>query len=555
MSARRNEADSAKLAAEPGVDSSSFSAPAGVDAILCPDDTCWRIARTDRFGLIVDAATYFAAVRAAMLKARHSIMLVGWDFDLRIDLVRNGKRDGHPVQLGAFLKGIVKRNPGLRIFILKWDMAVLYTLTNQLLPMIALDLITARRIRLRFDSTHPWTAAHHQKIVVIADLLAFCGGIDMTVGRWDTCRHLPGDERRKRPDGSLFGPWHDATAIVDGDAARALGVLARDRWHRATGEALERPRGEGDLWPDAVEPQMRDVDLGIARTMPAYDGRQAVHEVENLYRAAIRSAKKSIYLESQYFASASICEAIAKRLKEADGPEVVVINPLSTEGWLEQETMGTARDLRLASIRQADPHGRFGIFHPANETGEPIYVHAKILIVDDRLIRVGSSNVNNRSMGFDTECDLAIEAKSQAEREAISSIRNGLLAEHLGVKRDRVEKAIAERGSLLGTVEALRQGAGRSLRPIPERQTNAAERFLSRSHLADPERPEHPEKRLEHLAKRFLLRLSSRAWLGLAAAGLGLFILSNRRRHKRQAGGRERLRASQKSPAFVGRRL
>lgn len=85
-------------------------------------------------------------------------------------------------------------------------MAVLYGAGSQTLPILGLDFHSFRRINMRFDSQHPWTATHHQKIVVIDDSLASCGGIDMTVGRRDTRARLPHDERRPRPDGELCGP-------------------------------------------------------------------------------------------------------------------------------------------------------------------------------------------------------------------------------------------------------------------------------------------------------------------------------------------------------------
>ncbi len=501
--------------------------------VLRPGETCWTIARADRLGVIVDAADYFAAVRSSMLRAERSILLVGWDFDLRIALVPDADGTDAPTRLGAFLKHLVRRKPHLRIRILKWDMAVLFTMGLQL-PRFALDLSWVERIRLRFDSQHPWGSAHHQKIAVIDDALAFCGGIDMTTDRWDTRQHAPTDERRTRPDGTISGPWHDATTVVDGEAARALGELARKRWRRATGQRLAPARAARSLWPKSIRPQLRSVNVGIARTMPPFGGRRAINEIESLYLAAIRSARHTIYLESQYFASASLCDAVEQRLAEPDGPEVVVINPLSTMGWLEQRTMGTARDLWLGTIARADRHGKFGIFHPVNAAGRPIYVHAKVLIVDDRLIRVGSSNVNNRSMGFDSECDLAVEAQDPAQRAAIAAIRDDLLAEHLDVHPDELRRAIEEAGSLLGAVRRLQKAAGRSLRPIGRRELNPVEEAIARSHLADPESPQDPEARTAHLIKRVALRIPASAWLALGATGVAALLYARRRRRVRK---------------------
>jgi phospholipase D1/2 len=498
------------------------------EPLLRPGDTCWRLAEADRFAVIIDAAEYFAAAREAMLQAQHSILMIGWDFDLRIKLVPEEHDDGAPTELGRFLKTIVRRSPRLHIRILKWDMAVLYGLARDMLPLFGLQLTTMKRIQLRFDSTHPWTEAHQQKIIVIDDALAFCGGIDMTNGRWDTCDHLPDDERRRRPDGSLAGPWHDAATLVDGAAARALGELARERWRRATGTRIRPAPSDRDIWPDRVVPDLRRVDVGIARTMPGFDGRVPIDEVERLYAAAIRAARSTIYLESQYFAANRICEEIAARLREPNGPEVVVVNPLSTAGWLEEETMGTARSLRLTEVQKADRYGRFGIFQPVNAAGEPIYVHAKVLIVDDRLIRVGSSNINNRSMGFDSECDLAVEARSAVGRAFAIRLREKLLSEHLGSTPEAVAQATAEAGSLLSAVHRLRRDTGRSLRPVPVREVNDAQEALACSHLADPERPAGPETRIVHGAKRALLRVHPAVWAGAGVLGLAALLGARR---------------------------
>jgi phospholipase D1/2 len=500
--------------------------------VLEPGETCWRIERAERFGIIIDAADYFAEAKKAMLNARHTILLIGWDFDLRIRLDPEDGEEEWPDRLGPFLKAIVRKRPGLQVFILKWDAAVLYAPGRQILPVLALDLWTRGRIHLRLDSQHPPMAAHHQKIVVIDDSLAFCGGIDMTDDRWDCRDHAPQDDRRVRPDGSPFGPWHDATAVVDGAAARALADLARSRWNAATGKRLPPPASQRDLWPEGLEPLVEKVDVGIARTMPEYDGRRAIREIEKLTLAAIASAKERIYIESQYFASNEICEALGTRLREPDGPEVVVINPIAAAGWLEETFMGAARNLCLQRIVEADRGERFRIYHPVNEAGEPIYVHAKILIVDDAILRIGSSNLNNRSMGFDTECDLVIEAarssNNSAATAAIRAIRGDLLAEHLGTTAERVAETFDKEGSLRGTIEALRREDGRTLRPIEPEEVSPAERDLVASRIGDPEDPGPPHRRFARLFKRLGQRLPERALWSLLLgflAGLALALL------------------------------
>lgn len=499
--------------------------------ILRPGETCWRIEPARRFAVIVDANDYFAAAKTAMRKARHTIYLIGWDFDLRIQLDPDGDDDNLPDQLGRFLRALIRRRPRLRAFVLKWDYAMLWTLGREIIPMLLADWWRPDRIHFRLDSAHPAAAAHHQKIIVIDDALAFCGGIDMTNDRWDTRAHRPDDPCRVRPNGTPYGPWHDTTAVVDGRAARALGELARERWRHATGERLPAPESPADLWPDDIQPTLRDVDIAIARTAPAYQGRRQIVEIERLCLEAIAAARAAIYIESQYFASAKVCDALAARLREPDGPEVVVVNPLVAEGWLEEKAMGAARSAALRRIHAADRYDRFRIYYPVNDAGDPIYVHAKVMTIDDRLLRIGSSNINNRSMGFDTECDLAVEAApgtpdDDQVRAAVIDVRNGLLAEHLGVAPDAFADALQQQGSLVGAIEMLRRRDGRTLRELEWNENSAAEDFLVETALLDPERPSKVETALKHRMKRALLSIPPGAYA--VAAFLGAAFAADR---------------------------
>lgn len=461
--------------------------------VLRPGETCWRIEEADAVAVIIDAADYFRIVRDAMQQARHSILLIGWDFDTRIALDPDDGDSDVPNKLGRFLKWVVKTRPELHVHLLKWNLGALQSLGRGDTPFVLLKWVMSSRVHFRLDHAHPAAAAHHQKIVVIDDALAFCGGIDMTADRWDTRAHADDDKRRRRPTTHLrYGPWHDATTAVTGDAARALGELARDRWERATGEKLEPPPRVEPHWPEGLEPFANRVPVAISRTMPEYDGPEAIHEIEALYLAAIEATDSVLYIESQYFASRKIAEAIAARLSEPEGPEIVVVNPESADGWLEEEVMGSSRARLLRLIERADIHGRFRLYTPVTEGGEDIYVHAKVLVMDDRLLRVGSSNLNNRSMGFDTECDLVIEADvEQTElRERILHLRHDLLAEHLGVEIAEMEQTVrSANGSLIGAIEALRSN-GRSLVPFELPELNQVEEdVLAENELLDPERP------------------------------------------------------------------
>jgi phosphatidylserine/phosphatidylglycerophosphate/cardiolipin synthase-like enzyme len=494
--------------------------------ILVPGRTCWRTERTNRLALIVDACDYFAAAKAAIASAQHSIYMIGWDFDLRLKLDPANPDVEEPDELGPFLKHTVNSKPGLQAYVLKWDMAMLFTLSRQIVPVLALDLMTHRRIHFRLDAQHPAGAAHHQKIIVIDDALAFCGGIDMTDSRWDTRDHTPDDERRVLPNGKPYCPFHDVTTAVDGDAARALGELARERWFRATGAKLPPPPpGELDPWPERLKVTLRDVPISIARTNPKNGEYEEVREIERLYLTAILAAERTIYMESQYMASHAIRDAIIKRLREPDGPEIVIVNPMTADGWLEQSAMDTARSLMVRQIRREDRHDRFRIFYPVNAAGTPIYVHAKVLVIDDRLLRVGSSNLNNRSMGFDTECDLALEAiggepEAGRIRETVVSFRNDLVSEHLGVEQSVVEERLEAGHSLIKIIDALRRGEGRTLVRLEIEELNEVQEQIVEARLLDPERPKQLERVLTHRVKKFVTKPNLAA-LG-AAAGLGI---------------------------------
>ncbi|MCF3641208.1 phospholipase D-like domain-containing protein [Rhizobium sp. TRM95111] len=473
---------------------------AGEASILVEGRNCWRIETADRAAVIVDAADYFVAAKQAMLAAKHCIYLLGWDFDTRMTFEPGAPTLEGPNKLGPFLRWLDRHRPEVEVYVLKWDTGALLALGRGTTPLAMLDWITSRRIHFKLDGMHPMSAAHHQKIVVVDDRLAFCGGIDMTTDRWDTRAHRDRDPRRRRPSGRRYDPWHDATVVVDGEVAAALGDLARRRWQAATGEAIVPPPARDALWPDGIVPMFHAVPVAIARTLPEHGDCAEVREIEALYLDAIAAARRSIYVESQYFASRRIAEALAARLREADGPDVVVVNPETSEGFLEEITMDTGRSRLVAFMREADVHGRFRIFSPVTAAGVPIYVHAKILVIDDRLLRVGSSNLNNRSMGFDTECDLAIEASGDtadaAVHREIARFRNGLLAEHLGVETARLDRALDEAGgSLVAAVERLRS-PGRSLVPLrPKTVAALAEPFTENAFL-DPERPPRPLRML-----------------------------------------------------------
>ncbi|MGG5887629.1 phospholipase D-like domain-containing protein [Falsiroseomonas sp. HC035] len=479
------------------------------ETALRPGSNVWRVEQATRATVIIDAAEYFASARAAMMAAQRRIMLIGWDFDARIDLTPGVDSKDAPNGLGDFIIWLVRRRPELEIFLLHWDLGAIKALFRGTTILTLLRWKAHKRITSRFDGAHPAGGSHHQKIVVIDDCLAFCGGIDMTGDRWDTREHLDEEPRRVRPGGSLHGPWHDATTALEGPVAAAVGELARERWRLASGMTLAPATVRSDCWPKALHAQFRDVRIGIARTQPEMPDVTGIHEIERLYLDLIADARACIYAESQYFASRRIAEAIARRLEEPEGPEIVLVNPVSAQGWLEPIAMDSARARLREALRRHDPQGRFRIYHPMTAGGQPIYVHAKVLVVDDRVLRVGSSNMNNRSLRLDTECDVVLDAAlNPGVEDQIRGVRDGLLAEHLGSTPEEVAREIAARGSLIGAIEALRR-PGRTLQPYETPDLSSVEAWLADNEVLDPE---GPDEMFEPLAKRGLFRRLRKRW-------------------------------------------
>ena len=483
-------------------ESSATGALAGASAAPAeedPSDSVWRFARATRAHVIIDAGPYFAVMQEAMLATRQRLMLIGWDFDTRMKLGQGRRwwnlprRAVFPARLGAFVIWLANRTEGLEVRVLKWNFGALKFVFR---GSMILDLARWWRhpsIDFKFDSAHPLGCSHHQKIVVIDDRVAVCGGIDMTSARWDTPQHLDHDPRRRQINGKPYGPWHDATMLIEGDAAAALGALGRERWVQAGGAPMEpcAPQEE-TAWPKSLEAEFRDVEVGIARTRSAWKGITEVREIEALFVEHILRAKSLIYAESQYFASRKVAEAIAERLEQPSPPEIVIINPLSAEGWLEQTAMDGARVQLLHAIGAHDPANKFRIFIPFTTGGEAIYVHSKLMIIDDEVLRIGSANLNNRSMGLDSEADVFIDAARPGNghaRGAIMALRHTLLAEHCGVPAEAVPRLIAAAGSMAAMIEGIDPACQR-LKPFHLRALTDTEKTVADNALLDPERPE-----------------------------------------------------------------
>jgi phosphatidylserine/phosphatidylglycerophosphate/cardiolipin synthase-like enzyme/uncharacterized membrane protein YdjX (TVP38/TMEM64 family) len=475
--------------------------------------------------MLVDADAYFRAVRSAIRSARHSIFILSWDIDSRMRLVPGGANDGYPEPLGDFLHAVVASRPGLRAYVLNWDFAMLYALEREWLPVYKLDWRTHRRLAFRMDATHPLMGSHHQKVVVVDDSVAFVGGLDLTRERWDTSAHVRDNPLRIASDGKPYGPFHDVQAVVDGPAARALGELARARWRRVDRhEAVAPADAEHDPWPSDVAPDLTDIDVAIARTEPAFNGSEGVHEVRQLHLDAIAAARRFLFFENQYFTSGMLADAMARRLGEPDGPELMVISPQMQSGWLEEATMGVLRARVHRRLKAADCYDRYRMYCPqlpGLNDHDCLGVHSKVFAADDDLFSIGSANLSSRSMALDTECNLIIESRgSERIRAAIARLRSRLLAEHLDTSPQSADAEVRNRGSLHQAVAALRR-PGRFLDVLEPAATPELDALIPEQALFDPEQPINPDE----LVTEFVPR-ESRKPLPRRMAGIGMLAVT-----------------------------
>ncbi|MDB6088477.1 MAG: putative Phospholipase/Transphosphatidylase [Gammaproteobacteria bacterium] len=492
-----------------------------------PGRNCYRAARARRAALLIDGEAYFRAFAQAALRASRSIVIVGWDFHslTRLHL----RQEGVPDLLGDFLNFLVMRTGGLEVFILTWDYSLVFAKGREPSPQSGCGWRPHRRVHFRYDSGCPLGAALHQKIVVIDGALAFCGGLDLTLGRWDTSEHRTEDPRRINPgETNPYPPVHDAMLAVDAQAARALQELVSERWRSAMGKPLPAVDTGTDPWPASLAAAFRDVDVALARTVPASDGEPAVAEIQALHLDMIAAARDYIYLENQYFTAKALGDALAARLAEPDGPEVIVVLRLASGGWLEARTMAALRTVLLRKLREADRYGRFHPCYPylAEASGQPCCdVHAKLMIVDDEWLRVGSANFANRSMGLDTECDLVIEARGDPLRRAtIAAARDGLLAEHLDVCVPEVQGALQATGSLRAAIRSLTKSSGRTLRCF-ERLDEPSPAVVALAHgVADPERPLAVDELIAGFVPGRAGRVARRGRLAAASLRLAPFL-------------------------------
>jgi len=369
--------------------------------------------------VLVDGAEALPAIAEAIAGARSNVHLAGWHFAPHFQLVERG------ASLRELLAEAAERVP---VRVLAWAGAPL-PLFHPDRKEVRRDfelLAGGTRIRYALDARERPMHCHHEKLVIVDGEVAFVGGIDLTTlqgDRFDTCAH---------PARGASG-WHDATARLRGPAVADVAAHFLLRWREVTGEQLAPPE---------PAPHTGDVTVQVVRTVPekVYDALPAGDfRILEAYVAAIRSAEHYIYLESQFLWSPEIVEELSKKLNDPprDAFRLVVLLPARPNNG-QDDTRG-----QLAQLVAADGGGgRFlacTLYHTGADPPTSVYVHAKIAVVDDRWLTIGSANLNEHSLFNDTEMNLVIADEGMATR-----LRKRLWAEHLDCDEDDLDAPVHE---------------------------------------------------------------------------------------------------------------
>jgi phosphatidylserine/phosphatidylglycerophosphate/cardiolipin synthase-like enzyme len=437
--------------------------------LLVPGETCAALVKADRAGVLVDGRDFYRAFYDACCKAERTILMAGWQFSCSVELVRGDDACNcpYPRTLLELLTTLCEERPDLHVYMLPWDSSPVFAFEREPLQKLKLRLKGHPRIHWKMDNMHPAGASHHQKLFIVDRAIAMLGGMDVCTARWDDRAH----EAVKDIRDNRAKPYHDVNAFVTGEAVDVLRNWFQRRWEMATQEPLElpdQPRTRIDVRStfDVAAPR-----IGFSHTWPAMEKCHLPErrELLRLHQRAIGQAKHTIYIENQYFSSYEIATALECRMKQG-GPalEIVMVLPRKSAGLKERISIGVyqAQILdELTRLAEKTDH-RLGVYYQAvpREDGKevPVFIHAKVLAVDDRFLLISSANLSNRSMGFDTELGMAWE--SDTPNDSIRAARLELLAEHCGMPRDEAEARFASPHQLVAKLDALAEAKTHLLR-------------------------------------------------------------------------------------------
>lgn len=460
--------------------------------VFSAGENCWKVTQSSHMAVIIDCENFYRAVHEAFVRASQSIFIVGWDIDSRIELLHNDdlKRAQYPGLIRDLIKQKAAENPELQIYLVRWDSSLAFLSFREVWLEDVWKTDMPDNVHIQLDATVPIGGSHHQKLIIVDDEVAFSGGMDIAVQRWDTREHLPDNSEREDCSGS-YTPYHDVQSVMTGPVVEYLAELVRWRWNRLADEpaiAFAPPEASEQLpasWPPSVQPLMSAVPTAIARTIPAMGDSKVCEEVEAMLTALVRQAKRFIYIENQFVSYLPLAEALNRQLHDEPGLQVMIVSSFKPKGPAEQESYWAGRiEFRKLLTKDIDP-ARVCLAYSSvvDDEGERAYklIHSKLLFIDDEYMVVGSANLNKRSMTLDTECDVIFRGETAEQKQAVAQVRNDLLAEHCGESIARVESFFREDEPLPQLLQASGQKTY-ELQPVEDEQFTDG----SWKHLVDP---------------------------------------------------------------------
>jgi phosphatidylserine/phosphatidylglycerophosphate/cardiolipin synthase-like enzyme len=366
--------------------------------------------------VLIDGTGVLPAIAEAIRRARRSVRIAGWHLAPHFAL----ERTEPPTLLRELLAQAVARGVNVRVLLWAGAPFRVFTPARSDVRADCRELARDTGVRVEMDAHERLLHCHHEKVVVVDDEIAFVGGVDLTnLGgdRWDT----PGHPARGR-----LG-WHDAGSRLRGPIVADVAEHFDLRWTAVTGEQLP---------PVPVPDRAGDTTIQLLRTIPEHvygqipDGAFGILEG---YLRALRSAREIVYLESQFFWLPEIVDLLSEKVRDppSDRFRLVVLLPSKPNNG-EDDTRGM-----LAHLADADGgRGRFlstTIDAISGSTVDQLYVHAKIGLVDDRWLTIGSANLNAHSFFNDTEVNVQVSDQALARRTRLR-----LWSEHLGLPEGEI---------------------------------------------------------------------------------------------------------------------
>ena len=362
----------------------------------------------NRLDVLIDGSSYLPLLAEEIAAAKSHVHLLGWCFSPELHLTR----EEEPVVLRNLLADVARR---VDVRLLVWEGAPfpIFRPTKRDVRSFMKVFTRETGIQAETDSCVRLKYSHHEKTVVIDDRVAFVGGIDLTLDGGD-----PFDSPKHPSHGQLG--WHDVAVRIEGPAVEDVAEHFRLRW-RGPGEERLPP-------PEPQEPK-GNVELQIVRTIPegVFDSLpNGDFSVFESYSRALRSAERLVYLENQFLWSPEVVSILHDKLRNppSDDFRVVAVLPAHPNDGAD-----VSRGAVSALIDADDGNQRFLACTLYARTGplrDLVYVHAKVGIVDDRWLTIGSANLNERSMFNDSEVNIVTLDEQLARRTRLQ-----LWEEHL----------------------------------------------------------------------------------------------------------------------------